>query len=81
MTLSDFHFLRPLWLLALIPLAILITLLHRHRLSRGNWTAACDRHLLPYLLLDKPVSRRRWPLALLAIGGLLAIVALAGPTW
>jgi Ca-activated chloride channel homolog len=81
MTLSDFHFLRPLWLLALIPLAVLVTLLHQHRLSRGNWTAACDRHLLPYLLLDKPVSRQRWSLALLAIGGLLAIAALAGPTW
>ena len=81
MTLSDFHFLRPLWLLALIPLAVLVTLLHQHRLSRGNWAAACDRHLLPYLLLDKPVSRRRWPLALFAMGGLLAIAALAGPTW
>jgi Ca-activated chloride channel homolog len=81
MTLNDFHFLRPLWLLALIPLAILVTALHQRRLSRGNWTTACDRRLLPYLLLDKPVSRRRWPLALFALGGLLAIAALAGPTW
>ena len=81
MTLSDFHLLRPLWLLGLIPLAILLTLLHRHRLSRGNWTAACDRQLLPYLLLDKPNARRRWPFILFAMGGLLVIAALAGPTW
>jgi Ca-activated chloride channel family protein len=81
MNLELFHFIRPYWLLALIPLSIILWLLiHRH-LSSGNWAKVCDPELLPHILIGQDQKRKKWPLYSLAIGGLLAIVALAGPTW
>lgn len=79
--LVHFHFLRPLWLLAIIPAG---WLLWRHlsatkRQSQGR--AFCDEHLLPQLWLEAPGPPPRLPLALLGLGWLLAIVALAGPAW
>ena len=81
MTLSEFHFIRPYWLLALLPYLILLGLLVRRKLSHGNWTAVCDAALLPFLLQDKAVAQSRLPLATGAVAAFLAIVALAGPTW
>ncbi|MBK8816747.1 MAG: VWA domain-containing protein [Methylococcaceae bacterium] len=81
MNISDFHFIRPYFLLAVIPCIAIIVFLVRSRLSQGNWTAVCDEALLPYLLQDKAVTQSRWPLATGAIAAFCAIVALAGPTW
>ena len=81
MTLSEFHFIRPYLLLALLPYIVLLVILVRSKLSHGNWTAVCDEALLPYLLQDKAVAQSRWPLATGAIAALFAIIALAGPTW
>ncbi|MDM8563018.1 VWA domain-containing protein, partial [Candidatus Marithioploca araucensis] len=50
-------------------------------LSSGNWKTVCDPQLLPHLLLDEEGKRRIWPIYALGIGGLLSILALAGPTW
>ncbi len=77
----DFHFIRPYWLLALIPLALLLW-----RLNRGNgagraWTGLVDPHLLRHLLSHESARVRRAPLLLLALGWLLAVLALAGPAW
>jgi Ca-activated chloride channel homolog len=81
MNLADFHFIRPFWLLALIPYVVMLGMLVRSKLSHGNWTAVCDEALLPYLLQDKAVAQSRWPLVTGAFAALLAIIALAGPTW
>ncbi|MGZ5009193.1 MAG: VWA domain-containing protein, partial [Methylobacter sp.] len=35
----------------------------------------------PYLLQEKAVNQSRWPLTAAALAALLAIIALAGPTW
>ena len=77
---AEFHFLRPAWFLALAPLALLLWLLLRRR-SGSRWEALCDPALLPFILLgSSALPRRRAWLALL-VGGMLAITALAGPTW
>lgn len=81
MSLTDFHFLRPYWLLALFPYLLILAWTLRSKLARGNWSAVCDAALLPYLLKDKPAKRSRWPIAFGALAALLAIVALAGPSW
>ncbi len=81
MNLSDFHFIRPYLLLALLPYAVLLVMLVRSKLSHGNWAAVCDEELLPYLLQDKVVAQTRWPLVTGAVAALFAIIALAGPTW
>ena len=81
MNLSEFHFIRPYWLLAIIPCIVIVALMLRNKLSQGNWSAVCDAELLPYLLQEKAVNQSRWPLTTGAIAALLVIVALAGPTW
>ncbi len=81
MNLADFHFIRPYWLLALMPHLAILILMFRNKLSQGNWSAVCDAALLPYLLQEKAVNRSRWQLTVGAVAALLAIIALAGPTW
>jgi Ca-activated chloride channel family protein len=81
MSLSEFHFIRPYWLLALMPAAAVLVLLLRNKLSRGNWAAVCDTALLPYLLQEKAANTSRKSLVLGAIMAFLAILALAGPTF
>ena len=81
MNLADFHFIRPYWLLAIIPFVVVVGLMLRNKLSQGNWSAVCDAELLPYLLQEKIVNQSRWALTTGAIAALLTIIALAGPTW
>ena len=78
---SEFHFLRPWWFSALIPLLILLWVLWRRRLHSRSWQEICDPELLPHLLIGKSTRRANWPLAFLVLGALLAVTALAGPTW
>ena len=81
MNLNEFHFIRPYWLLAMIPFLVIVILLLRNKLSRGNWTSVCDAELLPYILEEKATTQSRWPLTTGSIATLLMITALAGPTW
>ena len=76
-----FHFLRPQWFLALLPLALLLWLLFFRKQGSRGWEAVCDERLLPHILIRKPGRARRASLALTALGGLLAVAALAGPAW
>lgn len=78
---DQFHFLRPWWLLLLLPLCLLMWQLIRGRYDSGNWRAVVDYRLLPHLLSGVGGSRRngiRWLLSAVAA---VAIGALAGPTW
>ena len=78
---EQFHFLRPLWLLAFIPLAVLLWHRFNHRVSSRSWQKVVDATLLPYLLSGKGQGRQGVLWALLGIAASLAIVALAGPVW
>lgn len=79
--LAQFHFIRPYFLLGLIPLAALGVLLLRRRFGRGRWESVCDPALLPHVLVERAKQRRRWPIWAVFAGGALGILALAGPTW
>lgn len=81
MNLAEFHFIRPYWLLALLPAVILILQSLKHRLGRGNWSEVCDAALLPYILQDKAGKESRWLWTSTALAVLLSVLALAGPTW
>ncbi len=81
MNLAEFHFIRPYWLLALLPYVGILFFLLKSKLSRGNWASVCDEDLLPYLLQEKAVTQSRWPLTTGALATLLIITAIAGPTW
>jgi Ca-activated chloride channel family protein len=78
---AEFHFLRPEWLWA-IPVVIGMTaILARRHLAPGSWQAVVDPALVPYVLSTGQIRglTYRWWLTL--IGGLLAALALAGPSW
>lgn len=78
---AELHFLRPEWLLALIPLLALVLLLGRRQAQDQVWRRLVDAHLLPHLLDESLGPARRLPLILLALGWVLAVLALAGPVW
>lgn len=78
--LTDFHFIRPLWLLALIPAVTLTYLSFRHWARGSAWQRAIDPALIRFLLVKPPLSPAINPLPLLLIGWIIATLALAGPT-
>ena len=79
--LQDFHFLRPLWLLALIPVVIFLFALWRMNTTMTAWDKAIDKSLLPYLLDRSKNASQRTPLYLLFAAWILSTLALAGPVW
>lgn len=81
MDISQFHFLRPQWWLAVIPLALLLWVHARRSTGVGPWGRIVDPQLLPHVVEGPYASARPWRLVALAIGGVVAIAALAGPTW
>jgi Ca-activated chloride channel family protein len=78
---GDFHFLRPGWLVALVPAAVLWWMLRRRHDGMWNWHHVIAPHLFPYLTLGKEGGSPRWPINAIALGWLLTILAIAGPTW
>jgi Ca-activated chloride channel family protein len=78
---AEFHFLRPLWLLAIIPAALLIIALWRQRSQLSLWNRAIDSSLLPHLLDSKLGKQQSWPLAVLLLAWILAGISMAGPVW
>jgi Ca-activated chloride channel homolog len=78
---TDFHFLRPWLLLALLPAALLWWALHRHADARQVWRGIVAPHLLPHLLSGEERRARFGPLELIAIGWLLGVLVTAGPSW
>jgi len=79
--LTDFHFLRPLWLLALIPAALLVWL-WRRRQADVAWRQIIAPHLLGHLLTDEEQSSSRIPpMYLIAAFWCVTAFALAGPAW
>jgi len=77
----QFHFLRPWWWLAMIPLLLIIILFKTFARSDSAWEKVCDRHLLPHLLLEQFTQISKNWLWLLFVAWLIAVFALAGPTW
>ncbi|WP_439134459.1 hypothetical protein [Pseudomaricurvus sp.] len=79
--LSQFHWLRPLWLLG-IPCALVIgAYLMRGRAQNSQWSKFIHPELLPHLLQGKISKQQRWPLAMLTLGLIIASLAMAGPSW
>ncbi len=76
------HFIRPYWLLLLPLAAFLPWLWQRTRRPSGDWTRACDPHLLRWLSVSRAGEKirvgGRW---LAGTALLISILALAGPSW
>ncbi|MDX2369235.1 MAG: VWA domain-containing protein [Colwellia sp.] len=87
--LTNFHFLRPFWLLAIIVLLLVIWLLKKHRFHQSPWQKFLPPHLSGVLVegatnssatTKQPLHERLFLIRPLFIG-LLSIIALAGPAW
>lgn len=81
MEFEAFHFLRPAWLLALIPAVLCGWLWMRSQQLASDWQTEIDPELLNVLMDRSSTSRSRtggWWFALLLS---LACFGLAGPTW
>ena len=78
---TELHFLRPLWLLAIIPALLLTIQLWRQRMQSAGWQNAISPELLTYLLESTVHQKQRWPWYCLFIAWCLLSIAMAGPTW
>jgi Ca-activated chloride channel family protein len=79
--LANFHFIRPLWLLMLLPSIFLFWLLHRKQSASIQWEGIISPHLLKHLIVGETQKKRMRPVNLLLPVFILAALALAGPTW
>lgn len=75
------HLLRPYWLLALIPVALLWWALWRRQDAHGAWRQLIAPHLLDHLLVAAGRRARLRPIHLLLAVWLLSLLALSGPSW
>lgn len=76
-----FHFLRPWWLVALIPTALILLAIARRDRVDLQWSGVISPNLLKHMIVTPP---RRWhikPPYLVGLALVLGIIALAGPTW
>ena len=78
---ADFHFLRPDWLWALPLIIAAVVLLAYRKLGVGNWQNVVDPALAPFVLSRSAKRRSDYRWLLLGLGGVLAVIALAGPAW
>ena len=78
---EQFQFLRPIWLLALIPALICFLAMWRINSVVTAWDKAIDKSLLPYLLDRSKNAAQRTPLFILLGAWTLAVVSMAGPVW
>jgi Ca-activated chloride channel family protein len=78
---DDFHFLRPLWLLAVLPALAVWWGLRQQQDRAASWRQVVDPHLLEHLIVGESTHRRLRPIQLLLGIWLICTVALAGPAW
>jgi Ca-activated chloride channel family protein len=79
---GQFHFLRPAWLLLLIPAGFLMWSVYHRSDSLRAWKKIIAPNLLEHLLLKESGEDGRWrPVYMLGFAWLAGILALAGPSW
>jgi len=78
---ADFHWLRPLWLVAVAPALMLFVLLLQGKVNDSRWLGVIDHELLDALLDTKPEKKQRWSLYALLCAWIFSAIALAGPSF
>lgn len=77
----SFHFLRPWWLLLIIPLLFLFWKIKQYHFNNNQWNEICDHHLIPHLVINAHSKNLKWPFYLLAFIWFFICISIAGPTW
>jgi Ca-activated chloride channel family protein len=78
---AEFHLLRPLWLVALVPALLIWWGLWRRQDQVAAWRQVIDPHLLEHLLVGERQRRRLRPIHLTLVLWVISALALAGPSW
>ena len=76
---SSLSFARPVWLLALLPAAVVLVLLYRRGWRLSGWEPLLPAALRPWLLQQHAGGTHALRFAILGLVWTLAILALAGP--
>ncbi|WP_394221044.1 VWA domain-containing protein [Alteromonas gracilis] len=79
--LNQFHFLRPEWFTALIPLMLLVVLIRKTTAKQSGWQSVIPSHLYQHMVIGKTEMGVKPPMWMLAFVWIVSVVALAGPTW
>ena len=79
--LQQIHFIQPLWLLALLPLSLLLWLAFRSGTDSKSWEKIIDAKLLPLLLQGEDRNTGKLAKFLLASVWFICVIALADPVW
>lgn len=78
---GDFHFLRPEWLWALLPVALVLFLLWRQQSATRRWQSVIAPQLLEHLVVRPRGGSWLRPSYLLGPVLALTVLAVAGPSW
>lgn len=81
--LTEFHFIRPLWLLGMLPAILCLGIINKISRRTGNWQKVINPDLLPYLMENGcgHNSYTKYFICGLALCWLFFCLSLAGPTW
>ena len=78
---SEFHFLRPLWLLAVPLVWWMVFMLRKKWWQKGDWDREVDSHLLEFLATSPSQHKRILLPWVMCLAGSLLLLSLAGPAW
>ena len=79
--LADFHFLYPLWFL-LVPLVLgFWWWLSEQSVQSQAWQHFIDERLKPFVISGQDEGKSHWFRYVVLLSSLIAIIALAGPSW
>ena len=78
--LSDFHWLRPLWLMFIPVVTLLCYVTWRFRREQSPWQQLLAEHLQPAMIATSTHRRQRKPFLIAWLALLLLVVAAAGPS-
>ena len=79
--LNQFHFLRPEWFVALVPLMFLVVLIRKTTAKQSGWQSVIPSHLYQHMVIGKTEMGVKPPMWMLAFVWVVSVTALAGPTW
>ena len=78
---DEFQFLRPLCLLAFLPLAALVHFWVKKTRGRSKWLNAINSELLSVLIEDNANTSGTWLKVAIIFALAVSVIGLAGPTW
>ncbi len=79
--LQDLHFIRPLWLLAMVPFILSYLALRQLSNLSGAWEKLIEPRLLKHLVVNTNSTGWMRPVTQMLPFGVIGAIAMAGPTW